>query len=110
MFRGPDHMAMRMGSGMRARGFRILELLVQSAQPRRQPARNAAAQTSPVDLAHRRYAAERPRHERLLRLKHLIQRIIAQVNGNAIGVAEGDDVAAGHAVEAVLARRGAYLD
>src|SRR5258708_17461123 len=87
----------------------VLERLIQRAQAQRDGARQSGREPAPVDLAHRRQSAEGAGDESLLRGTRLVQREIADPYRYTFPQAELDNLAAGDAVEAVLAARGQDL-
>src|SRR5689334_21144051 len=111
MLRGPDHMAMRMGSATapRAPDFRILQLFVELAHPQRHFARHTAPHRAAVNVANRSDAAERPGYERFVCFVDVIQSEIAQPNTQPMGMAQRNHVAARDTIETILARRGTHF-
>src|ERR1051326_5991956 len=113
MLRGPDHRAMRTGSAMAsvaaARGLRVLELCVKPAQALSEGTGKPAAQNAAVDFGHRSHAAEGAGDEGLIGLVDVVEGEVAEMDRDAVGMAERDDIGAGDAVEEVLAGRSAQL-
>src|SRR4051812_22424382 len=99
MLRGPDHMAMRIGSAM-PRRFGILQSGIKLPKLRGQRAGHTAAQLVPVDFSNRRDAAKSAGHEGFFCFVDLVQREIAQVKRNALRMTQPDDVTPRDAVKA----------